>query len=401
MGSRALHVAVVGSGVGGLVAAIALQARGFRVDVYDQVDELSEIGAGVSLGGNGMRVLDSLGLGAALREVSAKLHRIEFHHWRDGGLFHEHPMGDWYEERFGGPFLGVHRADLHRVLLDAYRGKPHLGRRCTAVRESVEGVEIFFAGGGSARADVVVGADGLRSAVRDHVAGPDVAVFSAMSCYRGLAPVERVPGGDTFGLTFFLGPNRHLVAYPVRGGELINFVAYVPDPDWALESWSARSTPAEAAAAFEGWTPVVTTMLGHAGEVGRWALYDREPLRRWSSDRVTLLGDAAHPMLPHAGQGTNQAIEDAAALAGYLAMDLTVAEALAAYEHLRKVRTRKIQMGSRGNAACFQLPDGPAAEERNARLAALPDTVGWIHGYDVQADLTAARKRDSGVAGGP
>jgi salicylate hydroxylase len=388
MGPQPLRIVVVGSGIGGLTAAIALQAKGFEVEVYDQASELSEIGAGVSVGGNGMRVLDDLGLGRAVRDVSSNLQRIEFHHWLSGEIFYEHPMGDWYDQRFGGPFLGAHRADLHQVLLAGLDGTPHLGRRCAAVHESPDGVEIEFADGTKTRADLVVGADGLRSAVRHHVTGPDEAVFSAMSCFRGLVPVDKVPGGDKFGLTFFLGPNRHLVVYPVRGGELINFVAYVPDPEWTLESWSSKSEPAEAVAAFEGWNDTVTTMLGNVEETGRWALYDREPLRRWSTDRVTLLGDAAHPMLPHAGQGSNQAIEDAGALATYLATgSLTPAEALQRYEHLRKARTRKIQMGSRGNAACFQLPDGPATEERNARLAALPDNVAWIHGYDVYADI--------------
>jgi salicylate hydroxylase len=391
MGSRPLRVAVVGSGIGGLTAAIALQARGFRVEVVDQASELSEIGAGVSLGGNGMRVLDALGLGAAVRDVSANLQRIEFHHWRSGDIFYEHPMGDWYDERFGGPFLGIHRADFHQVLLARFDGEPQLGRRCVALHESPEGVELRFADGTTAEADLVVGADGLRSVVRDHVTGAEEAVFSAMSCYRGLVPVGKVPGGDQFGLTFFLGPGRHLVAYPVRGGELVNFVAYVPDPEWTLESWSFKTEPAEAVAAFEGWTDTVTSMLGHAEEVGRWALYDREPLRRWSTARVTLLGDAAHPMLPHAGQGSNQAIEDAAALAAYLAdEETTVAESLRRYERLRKARTRQIQLGSRGNAACFQLPDGPPADARNARLLSLPETVGWIHSYDVYAALAEA-----------
>jgi salicylate hydroxylase len=383
-----LRIAVVGSGIGGLTAAIALQAKGFEVEVYDQASELSEIGAGVSLGGNGMIVLDRLGLGEAVRDAASNLQRIQFHHWQSGDIFHEHPLGDWYDERFGGPVLGLHRADLHQVLLDKFDGEPKLGRRAAAVREDPDGAEIEFADGTHVRADVVVGADGLRSAVRHHVTGPDEPVFSAMSCFRGLVPADKVPGGDKMGLTFMLGPNRHLVIYPVRGGELINFVAYVPDPEWTLESWSAKSEPSEALAAFAGWNDIVTTMLGNVSETGRWALYDREPLRTWSTPRVTLLGDAAHPMLPHAGQGSNQAVEDAAALAEYLAADgLTIPDALDAYEHLRKPRTRKIQMGSRGNAACFQLPDGPAADERNARLAALPDNVAWIHGYDVYSDL--------------
>ncbi|GAA2364292.1 FAD-dependent monooxygenase [Dactylosporangium salmoneum] len=388
MGSAPLRVAVVGSGIGGLTAAIALQAKGFEVEVFDQASELSEIGAGVSLGGNGMRVYDALGIGQAVRDVASNLQRIEFHHWKTGDIFYEHPMGDWYDEKMGGPFLGAHRADLHQVLLAGFDGEPHLGKRCAAVNEAPDGVELEFADGTKAQADIVVGADGLRSAVRHHVTGPDEAVFSAMSCFRGLVPIDKVPGGDKFGLTFFLGPNRHLVVYPVRGGELINFVAYVPDPEWTLESWSSKCEPADAVAAFEGWNDTVTTMLGNVEETGRWALYDREPLRKWSTDRVTLLGDAAHPMLPHAGQGSNQAVEDSAALAEYLTTDgLSVAEALQRYEHLRKARTRKIQMGSRGNAACFQLPDGPATDERNARLVSLPDNVAWIHGYDVYADI--------------
>jgi salicylate hydroxylase len=386
MGTRPLRVTVVGAGVGGLTAAIALQARGFQVQVYDQVRELSEIGAGVSLGGNGMRVLDALGLGRATRSASANLQRITFHHWKSGDIAYEHPMGDWYDERFGGPFLGIHRADFHQLLLDAYDGSPIWGRRCIGVAESPTGVELSFADGSSASADVVVGADGLRSVVRRHVTGSDDAVFSGMSCYRGLVPVEQVPGGSRFGLTFFLGPNRHLVAYPVRGGELINFVAYVPDPSWSVESWSFTSSAAEAAAAFEGWTPTVTRMLSHAAEVGRWALYDREPLRRWSTDRVTLLGDAAHPMLPHAGQGSNQALEDAAALAFALSIRPPT-EALQRYEQLRKARTRQIQLGSRANATCFQLPDGPAVDERTARLRSLPDVVGWIHSYDIHSEM--------------
>jgi salicylate hydroxylase len=387
MGTRPLRVAVIGAGIGGLTAAIALRAQGCEVEVFDQVSVLNEIGAGVSLGGNGMRVLDALGLGRAARESSANLQRITFQHWRSGNTAYEHPMGDWYDEEFGGPFLGIHRADFHQLLLDAFDGSPVWGRRCVGLRESPDFVELAFADGSTASADVVVGADGLRSVVRGHVTGPDEAVFSGMSCYRGLVPVENVPGGSRFGLTFFLGPNRHLVAYPVRGGELINFVAYVPDPSWSVESWSFQSSAAEAAAAFERWTPTVTTMLGHAAEVGRWALYDREPLRRWSTARVTLLGDAAHPMLPHAGQGSNQALEDAAALAFHLSASPPT-EALQRYEQVRKARTRQIQMGSRANAACFQLPDGPAVDARTARLGSLPDLVGWIHSYDIYAELT-------------
>jgi salicylate hydroxylase len=379
-GSR---IAVIGAGVGGLVSAIALSARGFRVEVYEQVAAMAAIGAGVSLGANGVRLLDRLGLGAAVREIAAPLHRIQIHHWRTGEFVYQHPMGDWYTETFGAPFLGVHRAELQQVLLDHCPAEPQLNRRCVELRESADGVELGFADGSTADADLVIGADGLRSIARPHVAGPDEAVFARMSCFRGLVPIERVPGGDQWGLTLFLGPGRHLVAYPVSRHRLINFVAYLPDPTWTLESWSAKGDPAEAVSAFDGWNDAVTTLLGAADEVGRWAIYDREPLSRWSTGRVTLVGDAAHPMQPHAGQGSNQAIEDVYLLTQLLTRDdLEVGAALRQYELARRPRTRLIQLGSRANAVCSWLPDGPEADARNAGLVTLPETVAWIHGYD-------------------
>ncbi|WP_327009392.1 FAD-dependent monooxygenase [Dactylosporangium sp. NBC_01737] len=388
------RIVVIGSGIGGLTAAIALLAEGHEVEVYDQATTFGAIGAGVSLGANGSRLMERLGLGPALREVGSDLHRIQFHEWRTGELFYEHPMGDWYTDRFGAPFLGLHRADLQQVLLDAFRaggGEVRLGRRCVAIDELPDGVDVTFADGTSTRADVLIGADGVRSTVRQHVAGPDEAVFAGMSCFRGLVPVDRVPGGDQMGLTFFLGPVSHLVVYPVRRGELINFVAYTRDEAWTDESWSAKGDASQAVAAFEGFNDTVLAMLGAVQDTGRWALFDREPLRQWSTGRVTLLGDAAHPMLPHAGQGSNQAVEDVAVLAHFLGQpDLKVGEALAAYETVRKPRARQLQIGSRGNAKCFQVPDGPEAQARNERLANLPDMVSWIHGYDAHADLRAA-----------
>ncbi|MEV0567217.1 FAD-dependent monooxygenase [Dactylosporangium sp. NPDC050588] len=389
------RVVVIGSGIGGLTAAIALHADGHEVEVYDQAATFSAIGAGVSLGANGTRLMDALGLGPALREVGSDLQRIQFHEWRTGEIFYEHPMGDWYTARFGAPFLGLHRADLQQVLLDAFRaagGEVHLGKRCATIAETPDDVTIAFADGTTTTADVVIGADGVRSTVRQHVAGPDEAVFAGMSCFRGLVPIDKVPGGSSMGLTFFLGPTSHLVVYPVRRGELINFVAYTRDAAWTDESWSAKGDASQAVAAFEGFNDTVLTMLGAVEDTGRWALFDREPLRQWSTGRVTLVGDAAHPMLPHAGQGSNQAVEDVAVLAHFLRRDLPVNEALAAYETLRKPRARQLQLGSRGNAKCFQVPDGPEAQARNERLTNLPEMVSWIHAYDAHADLQQSEK---------
>lgn len=243
---------------------------------------------------------------------------------------------------------------------------------------------------------MVVGADGIHSAVRHGVFGPDNAVFSGTSGYRALVSMERLrhrPELAEETLWLWLGPGRHVIVYPVAGGTLLNFLAVVPDRDWTVESWSTEGTVEELLCHFEGWHPFVTEVLSAADRVGRWALYDREPLRDWSLGRVTLLGDAAHAMLPHHGQGANQSLEDAVVLTRLLGEAASggddVAAALRGYEVARRPRTRLLQAGSRRNAGCFQAQDGPEAEARDARLATLPEDLAWIHGHDALAALRA------------
>ncbi|MCP2261667.1 salicylate hydroxylase [Streptoalloteichus tenebrarius] len=400
-------VAVVGAGIGGLTAAIALHRRGVEVVVHEQASALTPLGAGIAVGANASRLLRRMGLLDTWSEAAVRPQRIQFHRWHSGRVFCSHEMGDTYEEMFGAPFYTVHRADAHRLLMDTYvreGGALELGHRCVAVAEDEHGVEVIFADGSATRAEVVVGADGVHSVVREALAGPDRPVFSGTSGYRGLAPVERLPRLPELGfdptrpaLWLFPGPGRHLISYPVSGGRLVNVLAVIPDEEWTVESWSARGEAAEALAAFAGWNEVVAALLGGMESVSRWALYDREPVRRWSSARMTLLGDAAHPMLPHQGQGANQAIEDAVVLADCLAGCLSdrpagvrqdeVAAALRRYESVRRPRTRQLQMASRRNRECFQAPDGAPAEERDARLVHLPRDLAWIHGHDAQREL--------------
>ncbi|WP_253765969.1 FAD-dependent monooxygenase [Goodfellowiella coeruleoviolacea] len=394
-----VRVAVVGAGIGGLLTAIVLRRNGVGVTVYEQAPELTEIGAGLAIGANGSRLLRRLGLLESLAEVAVRPVRIQFHRWHSGEVFCAHPMGDAYDRMFGAPFHTVHRADVQRVLAGAYLGEGgvlELGRKCVGVTEDAGGVELVFADGSRVEADVVVGADGVHSVVRDAVAGPDRPVFSGTSGYRGLVPVDRLRSVPELGfepdrpaLWLFPGPGRHLISYPVSGGRLVNFLAVVPDTDWTLESWVARGEVAEAVAAFDGWNPVVRALLGGVDAISRWALYDREPFQRWSSARMVLLGDAAHPMLPHQGQGANQAIEDAVVLAACLtgAGPDRVAAALHRYETVRRPRTRQLQLASRRNRECFQAPDGPAAQARDARLRQLPEDLAWIHAHDVRDDV--------------
>jgi salicylate hydroxylase len=395
-----VRVAVIGAGIGGLAVATALRQRGLDVEVHEQAERFAEVGAGVAIGANGSRLLDRIGVGDTLRSVAVLPQRIQFHRWKGGEMYCSHALGEHYANRFGAPFYTVHRADLHQVLLDRYSdGVLRLGHRCIAVAEDADGVELTFADGTTARVDVVIGADGVHSAVRTAIVGPDAATFSGTSGLRGLAPVDRLPTLPGFdprqpALWLFPGPGRHFICYPVSGGRLLNFLAVVPDPQWTLESWATRGNVTDALDAFSGWNEIVCGILRATEDIGRWALYDREPLRRWSTRRTTVLGDAAHAMLPHHGQGANQAVEDAVVLADCLAGarrdradDITAA--LHRYESLRKPRSRQLQIGARRNGQCFQLPDGPAARERDARLARLPDDVAWIHGHDAQAAVPA------------
>jgi salicylate hydroxylase len=304
-----------------------------------------------------------------------------------------HPLADSYEDRFKAPFWTVERSAVQQALLaELGAGHVRLGARCTGVETTDHGAVIRFADGTTVEADAVVGADGIHSVVRDSVFGPDEAVFSGTSGYRALVPMERlrhVPELTESVLWLWLGPGRHFIAYPVAGGTALNFLAVVPDRTWTVESWSTEGDGTELLAAFDGWHPFVTEILRACDRPGRWALYDREPQRTWSAGSVTLLGDAAHAMLPHHGQGANQALEDALVLAHLLGRADAggVVPALRAYEQLRRPRTRLLQAGSRKNADCFQLPDGAEAEARNIRLASLPDDLAWIHGYDALGPL--------------
>ncbi|MER5783464.1 FAD-dependent monooxygenase [Streptomyces mobaraensis] len=394
MAGRRPTIAVVGGGIGGLAAAVALRRSGLDVVVHEQAAEPTATGAGVAIGANGHRVLRSLDVDRRLAATAVAPSRVDFRHWRTGRTVAGLGVGDGYERRFGAPFWHLERSALQDALLAAADGIPvRFGARCTGVEQTPDGAVVRFADGSAAEADAVVGADGIHSAVRDAVFGPDKAVFSGTSGYRALVPLDRLPDLPELAdpvLWLWVGPGRHVVVYPVAGGRLLNLLAVVPDPAWTVESWVTEGRTADLLAAFDGWHPALTGLLAAVDRPGRWALYDREPRRSWTRGRVTLLGDAAHPMLPHHGQGANQALEDAAVLAALLAdaAPADVPAALRRYERTRRPRTRAIQTGSRQNATCLHLPDGPQATARDANLTTLPDRLAWIHGHDPLDALT-------------
>ena len=390
-----MQAIVVGAGIGGLAAALALRAAGLEVAVYEQADALREVGAGIQLAPNATRLLHRRGLAGALARAGVKPDAIEHRRWQDGRVLLRQPLGDTCERAFGAPYYHVYRPDLLAVLADALSaGVVRLDHRCVGIDQDDAGVTLTFASGATARAPVVIGADGIHSTVRARLLGAESPRFSGSIAYRGLVPAERVtdlrlPRCSTG----WLGPDRHFVHYFVgAGGRLLNFVAIVPAGAWRVESWSATGDVADALAEFEGWHPTVRAILAAADRTHRWALYDREPLATWSVGRVTLLGDAAHAMLPFMAQGACQAVEDAAVLAAGLAgaTPESVPDVLRRYEAARTPRVWQVQRASHRNATVYHLPDGEGQRERDAAWAASAARGpyaerGWLFAYDAEA----------------
>ena len=386
MSSPATRIVIVGAGVGGLTLALLLRRCGVVAEVLEQAPELREVGAAVGLAANATRVLQHLGLGEGLAQASTEPTEIIHRDGRDGHQISAHPVGGWYRHAFGAPWYGLHRIALQQLLGDAWGAAHlHLGCRVETLEERGGSIRVSCASGAVFDADLVVGADGAHSRVRRWITGGDEPVYSSTSGFRGLVPVRRLPRLPAPGaLQFWMGPGAHLLHYPIAGGSLINFLAVVEGPErWTAPAWMEDAAPGAHLEAFTGWHPAVIEMIGAVPQSPRWGLFALPPLRRWSRGPVVLIGDAAHAMLPHQGQGANQTIEDAVVLAAELDGADDVMAALRRYEDRRRVRTRQVQAASWATSAALHLPDGPAAQRRDADLAHLPERLTWIHSYDV------------------
>ncbi|GAA2625369.1 FAD-dependent monooxygenase [Streptomyces vastus] len=383
------RIAVVGSGIGGLTLAAALAASGTRCEVFEQTRSMAEIGAGVQLAPNAARHLGRLGLRSELEERAVAIEEMRVYRWT-GELITSTPFGAACEKLYAAPYYAIHRADLQGALLRLVGPQPlRLGHRLKTVSQDGEDMLLTFEDGPSHRADVVVGADGIHSVVRESLVR-DAPVFSGLGVFRGLIPVDRLPAPARQPLIrMWLGPGRHLVCYPVADGRLMSFAAIAPLAAAGAESWSAAGDPAELVAAFDGWSGLVSDITRAADSVRRWALYDRPELRTWCADRLTVLGDAAHPMLPFMAQGANQAVEDAVELASLLADAHRdeIPELLTMYEKARAPRTAAIQQGSRGHADTMHLADGPQQRERDLAMRRAAGLTGlreraWLYGHE-------------------
>ena len=336
MSQHGLRVAIVGGGIGGMAAANALVQRGIDVRVYEQAAALTEVGAGVALQPNGVRMIRRLGFSEDLARFGARWREAQF--LRADGSY---AASMWPAELANEiEFIGLHRADLLGMLTERLpRDIVRTDHKCICFEQDDGHVVVSFANGERAEADVVIAADGIHSRLQRFVVAPSAPVSSGSVAYRGIVPAHRVdwPAGA---MRNWLGAGRHFAVYPVRSGALLNCVGVVPTSEDMKESWSAPGDLADFAREFAGFDPMVGSLIGHIAQPFRWGLYDREPLARWTQGRLTLLGDAAHPMLPHTGQGANQAIEDAVALATVLSRceRSSAPRALEVYESMRRER---------------------------------------------------------------
>jgi salicylate hydroxylase len=391
MPSPSLDIAVIGAGIGGLTAAVALRQAGFDVDVYEQAPGLTEVGGGINMGPNAARILYRLGLGEALDREAVRPISMHQRRWQDGRTLQRAPLNPRCEELYGAPHLTVHRADLLSIIAAAFPPERiHLGHRLIAFTDKGDHVEAWFDNGRRATTELLIGADGIHSAVHARLFGEEAPRFAGCVAYRGLVPVERIADlGLELGSQSWVGPGAHLVHYFVSRGRLLNFVGWTEHDTWNREDWTDRATIDRALAAFEGWHPQLRRIIAAADTCFVWALFDREPLACWSAGRTTLLGDACHPMYPFMAQGAAQAIEDCTVLAACLSAGGDPVAALRRYERLRLPRVSRLQQMSRANKTRFHLPDGPAQEQRDAEWSRLPDrspeTLRWLYGFDATA----------------
>ena len=394
MARGSLHVVVVGGGIGGLFAANALVARGVEVSVYEQAPALGEVGAGFYLTPNAVRQMQRVGLGPAVDKYGARVGTKSHYYRHDGTPIAPVQVADasgWSAN------FGMHRADLVDLLAAPLpAGVVRCGHRAVGFEQAGDVARVQFANGAIAEGDVVVGADGIHSELRPYVFPPSKPVFHGTISYRGLVSRERLPGWPMDRWLMWAGPAKqlkHFLAFPVRHGTMVNYVGFVPTDEAMKESWSAPGDPDVLRREFQGWDPRIATVLAQVDKCFRWALYDREPLATWSKGRLTLLGDAAHPMLPHLGQGANQSIEDGMALATILCRvdSSQVAAALLAYERLRRARVADVQLGARKHGLRVDSMVDDLAR-RDAELAAHAEFRARLYSYDVVPHAEAAAR---------
>jgi len=383
------RIVIIGAGIGGLAAAVALHQRGFEVQLYERSAGLEEVGAGIQVGPNAVKVLRALGLEDELRRNAFEPTNMVSLKWDDARLRHREPLKATATATYGAPYMTAHRADLHGMLRAALPERIiELGANCVGAATLNGTAVAHFEDGSEVEGDAVIGADGIRSAIRAQLFGADAPRFTEQMCWRCMVPMDLVPTrvgpggavelahGEYFG---WLGPNGHVICYPIGNGDMLNiFAGHVTD-QWVEESWSVPSSQEELLAAYDGWNEALLGMFRNVRHLFKWGIYDRDPLPQWTKGRVTLLGDAAHPTMPTLAQGGNMAIEDGYVLARNLAHHRDdIAMALQAYVAERQPRTSRVTLQSRQQFANNRKVPPPPFLDRS-----------WIFAFDATRETPA------------
>ncbi|ESZ87567.1 MAG: salicylate 1-monooxygenase [Blastomonas sp. CACIA14H2] len=386
-----MRILIAGAGIAGLAAALALARKGHSVQVIEQAAALEEVGAGLQLGPNAMRVLDALGIGEKVAAAGQSPAAITLRDGRSAREILKVPLGEAAKRRWGAAYVTLHRADLVAILAEALeRAQPgalHLGVTLTDIDNRADGVAIATASGETLAAELLIGADGIRSVVREVLFGPDTPRFTGHVAWRALVRIDPAdPAAPPPGVGAWLGARRHAVTYRIRP-DLVNLVAVTEQSDWRDEGWNLPGDADRLRADFAGWK-VLAPLLARVETPLRWALFDRKPMRAWHDNRALLIGDACHPMLPFLAQGAAMGIEDGYALAELLPLEGEIEPALARFFALRQPRTARIQAMARSNGVDFhegnplatlamRLPLGRAASARPDAVMARWD---WLYG---------------------
>lgn len=393
-----MKVLIVGGGIGGLTAALCCHHFGHDVMVFEKASEMSEVGAGIQISPNAMKVFTALGLEKQIAENAFRPEAIEARMGESGRHIFSIPLAQHALNKWGAPYLHIHRADYITALKTALESKQRGAIRTNAevkgYSQDAEKASLHLADGRQFKGDVIIAADGIKSVIRQTMLGDDKPEFTGNVAWRAVvetAALERPPNPSA---CVWMGRGRHAVTYRLRQGRLTNFVGVVERDDWMGEGWIERGDKHGALNDFKGWHPTVKAVLDAADETSlyRWALFDRVPLTRWTDGRVALLGDAAHPMLPFLAQGAAMAVEDAWAIAAKLSVsERSVAQSLIRYQNIRLNRTSKVQAASRANMKTFHHASrigqistyGPMWAAGRLTPKIVHNRMNWIYGYDV------------------
>ncbi len=386
---KSTRILIAGAGIGGLAAAASLLKDGYNVRIFEQAPELGEIGAGIQCSAPAVKVLHNLGLEKRLAEVAVKPKAFEFRLYNTGEVLHRVPLAEQHLQMHGAPYYHIHRSDIHQILADCVLDQDAdcvtLNAEVTGFEETDDGIFLLLADGRRIEGDIVIGADGIKSAIRDQIVGKTPPDYTGQVAWRATVLTERLPGNFMDIISaIWCGPKKHAVVYYLRSGKVLNFVACVENDSWQEESWTVKADWQELKDDFAGWHRDIQTIIDNIDkdQCYRWALNNRKPIYNWRTDRAVIMGDAAHPTLPYMASGAVMAIEDAAVLTRSINMNENVPDALDMFQRNRVDRAAKIVTGSTELGDLYHLSNKREFEAGFKKRNVAKERNEWLYAYD-------------------